>query len=176
MTEKKTPARAGRGSRFATVLAVFLIALASGAAHAGRFEVVDERLVHDREAGLLWMRCSVGQEPRDGRCAGEAERFVWTAAEQRVETLEPAACPWRLPGFHELRSLLQDGAEDPAIDTAVFPGTPSGWYWADATAAGHSPYDCFVDFSGAGRTLCNTSGRFHLRAVVESEHLASCRR
>ena len=102
--------------------------------------------------------------------------MVWTAAERFVDELGPAGCPWRLPGFHELRSLLQEGAEDPALDTRFFPDTPSGWYWAQATAGGHSPYDCFVTFAGAGRTLCNASGRFYLRAVVERRHLEACRR
>ncbi|WP_156085523.1 hypothetical protein [Billgrantia saliphila] len=36
--------------------------------------------------------------------------------------------------------------------------SPSGWYWNQVSAGGHSQQDCFVNFGGQGRTRCNMAG------------------
>ncbi len=56
-----------------------------------------------------------------------------------------------------------------AIDVDAFPDTPAGWYWNEASAGGHSQQDCFVNFSGEGRTRCNMGGEFYLRLVMPAE-------
>ncbi|MCC5884541.1 MAG: DUF1566 domain-containing protein [Halomonas sp.] len=131
-------------------------------------------LVVDGNKQLVWMRCSLGQHYQDGRCLGEAERFNWSEAQAHVETLASAACPWRLPRFHEMRGLMQpsddaSGEASMAIDLEVFSDTPAGWFWNQASAGGHSQQDCFVDFSGEGRTRCNMGGQFYLRPVMTQQ-------
>lgn len=130
--------------------------------------------VVDMPSQLVWMRCSLGQEYREGQCLGEAERFSWSEAQARIDTLASAECPWRLPRFHELRGLMQPASDrDMAIDLDAFPDTPPGWYWNEASAGGHSQQDCFVDFGGEGRTRCNMGGQFYLRLVMALESAAA---
>ncbi|OOG22805.1 hypothetical protein B1C78_13685 [Thioalkalivibrio denitrificans] len=136
---------------------------------ADRFTLPGPGLVEDHRQGLVWMRCSLGQRPDGDRCSGEAERLTWSEANRRVEALASRACPWRLPEFHELRSLLQPSGAGPALDRTAFPDTPDGWFWTRVRAGGHSQYDCFVDFAGSGRTRCNMGGRFYLRPVMSRD-------
>jgi hypothetical protein len=131
-----------------------------------RFSFPGDGLVADHDQRLIWMRCSLGQRAVDGRCQGEAERLSWTEAVVRTDVLASADCPWRIPEFHELRSLLQPAGSGQALDMRAFPDTPDGWFWTSVRAGGHSQYDCFVDFAGEGRTRCNMGGRLHLRAVM----------
>lgn len=86
--------------------------------------------------------------------------------------LATAECPWRLrlPRFFEMRSWLQAGNGEMAIDGTAFPDMPSGWYWSQVSTGGYSQQDCFVD---QGCTCCNMAGQFHMR-VVPSETAASC--
>lgn len=151
-------------------LAVLMVTLSTlGQGHASeRFSFPVEDRVADSK-GLVWMRCSLGQAFRDGRCQGEAERLPLSGAEAHVDALSTADCPWRLPRFFELRSLMQaSDAAGMAIDGRAFPDTPSGWYWNQVSAGGHSQQDCFVDFGGQGRTRCNMAGQFLVRPVMDA--------
>ncbi|MCE8004729.1 DUF1566 domain-containing protein [Billgrantia ethanolica] len=152
-------------------------AAAWGNANTG-YDASLEGWVVDSKQQLVWMRCSLGQEYREGRCLGEAERFNWSEAQARIDTLASAECPWRLPRFHELRGLMQPsneatGSVPMAIDLEYFPDTPQGWYWNEVSAGGHSQQDCFVDFGGEGRTRCNMGGQFYLRPVMALESAAA---
>ncbi|MGR4066316.1 DUF1566 domain-containing protein [Halomonas sp. LR3S48] len=151
--------------------------LAWSSAHGDGAAGYDTRhagLVVDSRQQLVWMRCSLGQRFRDGGCLGEAERLHLSDAEARIDALATADCPWRLPRFFELRGLMQPGNDrDVAIDSEAFPDTPSGWYWNQVSAGGHSQQDCFVDFAGEGRTRCNMAGQFHLRPVMSLGDAAS---
>ncbi|WP_163557821.1 DUF1566 domain-containing protein [Halomonas sp. NO4] len=133
-----------------------------------RFRFPVEGVVVDSAEDLVWQRCSLGQTVAEGRCQGEAAGVTLAEAETYAEAQASAGCPWRLPRFFELRSLMQaPSTAGVAIDTAAFPDTPSGWYWNQASAGGHSQQDCFVDFAGEGRTRCNMAGDFHVRLVMD---------
>lgn len=163
--------------------ALLLVASACGLAEprAAGIAPSPQATVTDAQKGLVWMRCSIGQQYEQGRCLGEAERVSWSEAQARVDALATAACPWRLPRFHEMRGLMQppgeaSGQAPMAIDADLFPDTPAGWYWNQASAGGHSQQDCFVDFAGEGRTRCNMGGQFHLRLVMLAEQAEGCLR
>lgn len=66
--------------------------------------------------------------------AGYKESVTWYGAESYCSTLTLNGDIWRLPDTHELKSLIDYGTNDPAIDITVFPGTPSGWFWGAKTA------------------------------------------
>jgi hypothetical protein len=59
---------------------------------------------------------------------------------------------WRLPTRMELESILDLTRHDPAIDTARFPDTKSGWYWTSTPCAWSSDYAWIVSF-GLGLAL-----------------------
>ena len=90
---------------------------------------------------------------------GFKEDVTWYGAKNYCNTLTLNGSSWRLPDTHELKSLIDYGTNDPAIDTAVFPDTPSDWFWGakavgfDDIGAGLESswiinfYDGFVEYT-----------------------------
>jgi hypothetical protein len=73
--------------------------------------------VTDDEMGHIWQK-------------GFKSGVTWYEADNYCRTLTLNAKKWRVPTPQELRTLIDYGIYDPAIDTAAFPGTPSEWFWA----------------------------------------------
>jgi hypothetical protein len=57
---------------------------------------------------------------------------------------------WRLPEREELRSIVDYGSYSPAIDTAYFPNTQNGYYWAVEASAASAGYAWGVYFGNGG--------------------------
>jgi hypothetical protein len=100
-------------------------------ASALRFDVHGDT-VYDKSTNLTWMRCSYGQRwSEGGECSGSAELLDWDSA-MGLRPQDNAA--WRLPERDELQSIVTHHCRRPAIDEAVFPGTPSVQYWTSTTS------------------------------------------
>lgn len=115
-----------------------------------RFELHGDGTATDTQSGLMWMRCSVGQEWTGERCAGEVARLSWNQALTRADEMVFAGRDdWRLPTREELYTLVycssgrrfaldaEGGAgacdgdfKKPVILGAVFPDTPLANYWS----------------------------------------------
>lgn len=79
--------------------------------------------VREKETGLVWQRCSLGQRWTGTRCAGEVRMMTGH------EALALRQDGWRLPTEDELRRLSHPVCMNPAIDRAAFPDTPGVRYW-----------------------------------------------
>lgn len=122
-----------------------LVAVASGAALAqtcptgnpmvaptSRYSDNNDGTVTDRETGLMWKKCSEGQV--GATCSGAASSVNWTdALNNASNTVFAGHGDWRVPSQRELRSLVEFGCTLPAINTAVFPNTPTGVYYFSST-------------------------------------------
>jgi Protein of unknown function (DUF1566) len=104
----------------------------------------------DKNSGLTWARCSIGQTWRpDGHCAGRVKAFGWQEAQQQ------AHAEWRLPTYEELHTLLDEprSAASFLIDTDVFPDMDqaTSTYWTSSgseTANSLGPVTMVVSFDG----------------------------
>jgi hypothetical protein len=73
---------------------------------------------------------------------------------------------WRLPTRMELESILDLTRHEPAIDTARFPDTKSGWYWTSTPCAWSSDCAWFVSFGLGDADGVHRDGRYaSVRAV-----------
>lgn len=116
--------------------------------------VINGNEVCDRKHDLTWMRCSEGQRWDEGAgCEGDPKPF------NHYDATEDRSDGWRLPTLEELKTLVSEGCEDPAIDGTVFPDTPSEWFHTSTKIGGYCWYVVFYD-GGTNRDFSCNSGRY----------------
>jgi hypothetical protein len=97
-------------------------------------------------SGLVWKRCAEGQTWSGSTCTGTASTYTWYAALALSSTFAGNS-DWRLPTTEELSSLADYTTFSPAINTGVFPNTPSSLFWSGSPDAYHSGYAWGVYFN-----------------------------
>jgi len=114
-----------------------------------RYTLHNDGTVTDSWTGLMWQRCSLGQTWDGSTCTGSASTYTWQEALQQGNSNSFAGySDWRLPNRKELRSIVAYDRYNPAINTTVFPNTPSSSYWSSSPYAGSSYYAWLVYFYG----------------------------
>ena len=80
--------------------------------------IAKEGEVVDKKSGLIWRRCSLGQEWQKGKgCVGEIELLKRKEAEERANSLGKG---WRIPSIDELLTLVDERCKSPVINTSLF--------------------------------------------------------
>lgn len=99
----------------------------------GAFTANPDGTVSDARTGLIWDRCSLGQD-HGNDCAGTAAVYNWQAALTEVQARNAANHlghgDWRMPNVKELGTLVERSCWSPAIDQAFFPNSaknPAHW-------------------------------------------------
>lgn len=96
------------------------------------FRANKDATITDTRNGLVWARCSLGQEWKDGACRGAPKPLLWSIA-----ALYASNSRWRLPEVQELSALVELRCTRPAIDSGLFPATPAAAYWTATRFANH---------------------------------------
>jgi hypothetical protein len=99
------------------------------------FRVNDDATVTDTRTGLVWARCSLGQESKGDTCQGEPKPLLWSIAALYANSIIDNG--WRLPEVQELSALVELRCAQPAIDIDRFPATPAAAYWTATRFANH---------------------------------------
>jgi hypothetical protein len=124
------------------------------------------RAVLDRNTGLTWEIKS----PAAGDVNFCDDTYSWAEAQQTyIERLNRSKyggfTDWRMPNKDELRSILDYGRSNPAVDTWYFPHCKNEFYWARNTFE-MDPNCGWVLFFGLGSaTACGKTIRQFVRAV-----------
>lgn len=106
--------------------------------------------VLDTSSELIWQQ-------------GYASAKNWEAALDYCAylSLDDVYYEWRLPTIKELQSLVKTERNNPAIDTIVFPGTPSGKFWSSSTFTSGITEAWYVDFTmGHASTVVKTNTNY----------------
>ena len=134
--------------------------------------------ITDNVTGLMWQKCSFGQN-NDDTCSGTAFTFNWYQAmgiyDSTYNQDSTNVCgrlslgghtDWRLPAKNELLDIVNYGTNSPAINTGYFPNTQSDTsYWTSTLSVSWSGTAYFVDFStGGANNLWNWKG-YYVRCV-----------
>ncbi|MBV5309698.1 DUF1566 domain-containing protein [Chromatium okenii] len=152
----------------------------------GRYRDNNDGTVTDVKTNLQWMRCSLGQEWKNGTCIGKAKRYNWDDAHKAVESLNrnigyAGYQDWRLPTIDELKSLVycssgqpkpwndtgkpcEGNYAKPTIDSGAFPNTPSSWFWSGSPIP-NSDGAWNVNFNDGYLDLTHRSNDYHVRLV-----------
>ena len=130
-----------------------------------RYEVHADGTVTDTATGLMWLQCSLGQDPSDN-CSGSATEYNWQEALEAANSyVLDSYTDWRLPNIKELDSLAALDRYDPAINSTVFPNTPSSYYWSASPYAGSS-YNAWLLYFYYGDDYYDYRSKdYHVRLV-----------
>jgi hypothetical protein len=141
----------------------------AAAAQSARFQDNGDGTVTDARTGLMWMRCSGGQQWQGDRCVGPVASLSLDEAQSEAEQLNRGGAAffndWRVPSLRELATITDRRCENPRADLAVFPDTPSSTYWTATPRAGDVKRRWAMSFGGAGVVVAGKDERFHLRLV-----------
>ncbi len=117
--------------------------------------------VTDNNTGLMWQKCSIGQN-NVAACSGTAQYYNWYGASGTYHaSYNPSSqdvcgtlnlgghSGWRLPAKKELMSIVDYSVPfpGPTIKTIYFPNTISSEYWSSTTDAGDPGVAWSVGFS-----------------------------
>lgn len=152
-----------------------------------RFVARDDGLVLDKKTGLMWMRCSVGQQWDGETCAGRVDTLYWRKAMELAAASTFAGMQdWRVPVIHELDTLVYCSSnireqpkpegyhgecagdyKQPTIDTDVFPRAPVAYVWSTSavtTQATGAAWQVYFNYGGSRYistdSLSGASARF----------------
>lgn len=133
-----------------------------------QFSVNETGIVKDSSTGLMWMRCSLGQNWNGNTCEGEAIEMTWAAAiTQASQTTAYSFNEWRLPNKNELNSLIETACSRPSINLAIFPETISNTYWTSSPYDDENKYVWVVHFDNGNVFPSSASNTATVRLVRE---------
>jgi Protein of unknown function (DUF1566) len=105
-----------------------------------RFDDNGDGTVTDRQSGLMWARCAVGQQWDLGACKGTALRLDWPSAQASAASLNRSGTmffsDWRLPSLRDLATIAERQCRNPRINLTVFPGTSAVPHWSSTLRPG----------------------------------------
>lgn len=116
------------------------------------FVSLESGMEQDTVTGLVFTKCAAGQMD-DENCSGSASSLYWDAALQYCNGLAKDGRQWRLPGLHELETLLRLG-QSPALDAVHFPNS-SAVYWTSTTR-----YDSYALYATAWTINFDSGGMY----------------
>ncbi len=112
--------------------------------------------VVDRQTGLMWRTCIEGTS---GEMCGDGKPIQahWGEALQYPGKINAdigidGYKDWRLPNVRELSTLIELQCANPAVNTEVFPNTPSSHVWTSSPYNFYTHYSWYVDFANGAPT------------------------
>jgi len=131
-----------------------------------QFTINDDGTATHKTTGLMWMRCSLGQQWDGKACTGTPTNYTWKEALQAAKNFEFAGHDdWRLPNKNELESIVEASCNSPAINITVFPATPSAFFWSSSPYAGFAQGAWSVDFGYGAVNATDKDGSIFARLV-----------
>lgn len=122
-----------------------------------------------KRTGLMWARCSFGQEWDGSVCKEAAATLTWAEAHKMAHQEKFADYDdWRLPNKNQLESIIEGSCVTPAVNLKVFPSTQATFYWTSSPYAGLSTGAWSVDFGYGAVTASEKSGKLPVRLVREA--------
>lgn len=136
----------------------------------GDFTVHDNGTVTHNTTGLMWLRCSLGQSWDGSTCSGSESTYTWTNALAAARSHTFAGySDWRLPNKNELESIIEDRCYDPAVNTIIFPNTPSNWFWSSSPATNGSTLGWGIFFGNGNVTTSHKGLNNRVRLVRDGQ-------
>ncbi|NVK23374.1 MAG: DUF1566 domain-containing protein [Gammaproteobacteria bacterium] len=141
-----------------------------------RFTLNNDGTVLDKQTGLLWMQCRLGQNWANNDCSDDIVEYNWIDALAAAEDTNFAGfSDWRLPNIKELASIVELSCKNPSINEFIFPNSISidSWqtrateYWTSTPYAikGNNQYSYYIDFGLGEDSEWRRSSEYLVRLV-----------
>ena len=138
--------------------------------HEDDFIIHADGTVTQKKTGLMWTRCSFGQEWDGSICKGAAATLTWVEAHKLVHQEKFAGYDdWRLPNKNQLESIIEGRCAAPAVNLKVFPSTEAAFYWTSSPYAGLGTGARSLDFGYGAVTASEKSGKLPVRLVRDAD-------
>jgi hypothetical protein len=113
------------------------------------FTDLGDGTIKDNNAGLIWQKCSRGQNSLD--CSTVATTANWSTANSYCAGINnlPTTNPrtWKLPSRDELLSILDYTKSSAPFINNLFPNTQSNYYWSSTSYLPNTSNAWFIDFN-----------------------------
>jgi hypothetical protein len=137
-----------------------------------RFTTNNNGTVLDKYTGLVWKKCSEGQQWKAATktCTAVAGNYSWQQALQLAQTLNVKGFAgfkdWRVPNIKELHMLVERQCYSPAVNLSVFPTTGgTAVDWSSTPLIGDGFIAWYVDLSDGRDGASLKSRRYQVRLV-----------
>ena len=152
----------------------------------GRYRDNGDGTITDKNNGLVWMRCSVGQTWRNNTCEGTASEHDWYEALQGNLGKNFGGYKWRLPTAQELKTIrlcspgrvgtiggrsgkletCLGGYKTPTINNTAFPNTYPSFFWSKSSFGSGSSVARGISFFTGSVTDKDRSEKQNVRLVA----------
>lgn len=132
--------------------------------YSGNFTDNGDGTIRDNTTGLLWQKCSRGQN-NDSNCSGTATTINWSGALSYCTSLTLAGKTWRLPSFNEIFSLVDTTKTSSPVMNTNFPNTIQNLYWSSTTYASSTTFAWIASFNSGYTDVYNKTNSWYVRCV-----------
>lgn len=133
-----------------------------GPGRQGSFSDNGNGTISDSTTGLMWQRCSAGQQ-NDVACSGLSSTGTLQEARDYCDVLSHGGyTDWRLPNIRELQFIADYSQFAPAVNITYFPNTASNDYWSSTPSSAQGAW--YLDFYD-GETAAGSIGSRRIRCV-----------
>jgi len=133
-----------------------------------RFFTQNDILI-DSKTGLMWKKCMEG---RSGNICEKGNAIVlnWQDALNKAKEVNENGgtqgyTDWRIPNIKELASILEERCGDPAINSDIFPNSPSEKFWTSSPSTSLLGNVWLIDFKDAHIDNDSKNKLYNLRLV-----------
>ena len=140
-----------------------------------RYKVHGDGTVTDKQTGLMWALCAVGQTYSADTCSdvNDAAEMEWPdALEAAADSTFAGYSDWRLPNIKEFVSLNAFDRDDPSVNISIFPNFAYGDnYWTSTPHPedGDDSWNFGFKYGGywgdRSRTNTNSTSQLYARLV-----------
>ncbi|GAP74076.1 MULTISPECIES: DUF1566 domain-containing protein [Pseudoalteromonas] len=135
---------------------------------AERFVINTDGTITDNATGLMWQRCSYGQQfdAELQSCSGAAQQLSWQQALQSATNDEFAGFDdWHLPNSKELASIVEHRCVEPSLNLDLFLDASNDNYWSSTSAVTPADHAWVYEFYSGKNSLHAKSSDVFVRLV-----------
>ncbi len=122
--------------------------------------------VFDLTSRLVWQKCQLGFSGINCEISASPNTFTWQEALQEAQASSFAGYDdWRLPNVKELRTLVEQRCQSPAINSQLFLSSTSTDFWTSSPYKFNANNSWSINFDSGFNFAYPRTNFLHVRLV-----------